>query len=29
VRRKNKEIWYSENKMEFEGNLTFNDQNDE
>jgi hypothetical protein len=28
-RIKNKEIWYSENKMEFEGNLTFNDQDDE
>lgn len=28
-RIRNDEIWYSENKMEFEGNLTFNDQDDE
>jgi hypothetical protein len=28
-RIKNNEIWFSENNMEFEGNLTFNDQDDE
>ena len=28
-RIKNNEIWFSENYMEFEGNLTFNDQDDE
>ena len=28
-RIRNNEIWYSENYMEFEGNLTFNDQEDE
>lgn len=28
-RIKNKEIWYSENKMDFEGNLIFNDDQDD
>ncbi len=28
-RIKNKEIWYSENKMDFEGNLIFNDNQDD
>jgi hypothetical protein len=28
-RIRNKEIWYSENKMDFEGNLIFNDDQDD